>query len=556
MDANTQVYFSLGEALALLGIFIAIYELMSPTWKTLWAINTRYRASVIILIIIGYLMPFAGVFFEHPTKILQVSVSSIYFQVAGYIFVTLGFVDFIRLVFIEKSKLLNAKTKLKWLKGKNIDKFYEKITQRILLNDYKTATDLLSDNIYGLISLASEHPPYTKSDKLKHLHYSDYAREILEQVFTDDQTMQYVVRHRFDFIHRYADAMNTNPYINGFKRTTAHEIVDVMFKTKNSILYRQISQYRGSSRAINVFDLFFGNKHMLQVSRLYSTSRMWNIDGSRSVPVDEYTTALVEAIETTFDTYVQYSDRSYYYSIFENLRDGVYELLEVAQHLAYVRKDEKLFTDINTPEYKALQDIEGFVWRHHIYMSEKYKTLLKESEYERNAKMEDKYKHSSFLSLMAYASVELSQYVCSIHFENRWNLFHSMLRALHEHHDLDKWTIKHYELYKDYATKQIKLNLRGLYPPLLKGLLSVMPVIQTSIELQNTGQVELWKEIKKILTNDLKQAILTNKKMADKTLFRDALLPENLVAVVSRDKKKISYFTVDTSGTRHSLSLK
>ncbi len=555
MNSGPQVYFSLGEALALVSIFIAVYQLMSPTWRMIWTINGRFRTSVLWLAAIGYTMPFAAIFFEHPIHIHGMAIGSEQFQAAGFVFLTFSFIDFARLMFSQKGKLLNAKSKVGFLKARNIDLFYEKVSQRILLEDYKTATDLLSDNIYELISLASEHRS-ENPEKKKVPHHSEFAREILQQVFTDRETMAYIVSHRFDFIHRYILAMNNNPYMNEFKRTTAHELVDALFKTENSILYRQISQYRGSSRALSIYHLLFSNTHILQVSRIFNTNRMYSINKEGVVRIDKYTEALIEAIKSVMDAYLKHPDQNIYYSVFENLRDGIYELLDISQHLAYMGVDKKLLQDINSPEYKAFLAIEMFFGRYGMADSKKQSALLKASRWEREAKREDKYKHSSLQSLMAYGTVEFAKHTCAINYNQDWRLYDVMLTLVDWMEDMTPWSIKHNELFKNYAMEQIGQNLKGYYPVLFSGLICVMAVVHNSIKPANVGLTGLWDELKAILKKELKLAILSDKRMADRTLYKNALIPPNMTVVVDRKRGTVRYYTIDRSGTKSLLKLK
>lgn len=542
--------------MALFGIFLAAYQLMSPTWKTIWAISKRFRFSVLTLIILGYTMPFISMFFQHPIHVAGKAIGSEQIQALGFVLLTLGFIDFARLMFMQKYKLLNARARLSFLKARDIDLFYSKLSQRILLKDYKTATDLLSDNVYDLVALASEHRKDGKDKKNPKPHYSDFAREILEQAFTDEQTMAYIVTHRFDFIHRYVLAISDNPYINDFKRKTAHELADALFKTKDSVLYRQVSQYRGSSRAMSIYGLLFGNKDILQVSRLFSNNRIYEINEQKSVAIDVYTDALITAIKSVLGVYLANPNQNVYYSVFENLKDGIYELLDISEHLAYMGVDRKLLSDTNSPEYKAFLAIRMFFGRYGMADSKKQAALLKASKLEREAKVEDQFQHTSLQSLMAYGSVELSKHICAIDYRSGWSLYDDMLMMIEWNGSMTPWDIKHNELFKEYSMVQIGQNLQGSYPVLFKGILCALAIVHPSIDPNNTGLIKLWKELKRILKNDLKTAILKNKKMADKTLFKDALLPVNVGVTISRKNSTVRYFTIDRSGSKGSLGLR
>lgn len=554
MDSR-ETLFSLGEAVAVIGILIALYQIMSSSWKLNWRVHRRYRLSVIGLISLGYTMPFISSVVGEGVSISKVQLSAQSLQIAGYILITLGLLDFIRLLRFGSTRLLRSRGKVERYKNGRAARFYRHVNRSILEADYKTAADAVCNNMQDLILMVEKfHQPFPDEAESGNPVYSEYAYELLHQLFTDKNFMQYVVTERLDFIYIFVKTIEESPYVMRYKDACMHELVDALFKDSRSFLYRHSEKYRGASRAVNVYDLIFGNRDILGSANLFDTMRDYEIMNNHlSVEIDDYVNVLIMAIEEVLDVYK--AEDEYPEGSFRNLKRGIFELLEVSERLCYWGNRREKLGDTDSREYQAFLKIRMFISHFNRELWQDATEGLKQRDREVNASKQNQYDITSATTLGAFAAAELMKHITVADRNDGEMAYSDALDILHDFEGNIPQSVLYRKIMWEYLFEQIDDNLNGRYPAVLRNVIAVMTVIMGG---KNRGhspaEKDAWKKLKGILRGKLATAIRNKKIMADdKTLYRKALLPSNLVAKITNNK--VDYYHKDRKGKLSKLSI-
>jgi hypothetical protein len=92
---------------------------------------------------------------------------------------------------------------------------------------------------------------------------------------------------------------------------------------------------------------------------------------------------------------------------------------------------------------------------------------------------------------------------------------------------------------------EIASNLQGFYPNVLR---FIIYYLAPRSNFRNKTCADARNRLMGIMANELKDALLNDKKMSNDEPMKDVLLPANIKAVPDKKKKTVKYYVVDDRG--------
>lgn len=551
-QANFQVFFSLGEAVGIISLVIALTQLASYRNRMIWKLEKRYRFSVVTLAIIGFLLPFAA--FVISSYFNDYIWLANLLQGSAFVLLVLAFVDLLRMYTIGKRHLIVFKSKIPNYAQKRIRNYFFTIQRAIIEKQNEAATDLILDNIEALLKLASSYDPGFENRKPTNKEESEYASELLEIVFTDTSFMKYIVEIRLDFLNDFKYFEKKMPINSQLSGTYYYQICDALIKNANSYLYRQTDTYKGTSRSINVYDMFFGDIYILERAILFDSMRMFYMNREHiNIPINIYAETFVRIGEKTVHTYKK--SPTYYGQAIQNIRVMVEEGHRIMESIAYDSALKKLATKYKTPEYEAFEAVEQFLGKlMEPQVGYKNPKKFEESVEELNALPQAAHTESTFVALAARASFEVFEMISVVKTKNH-QAFDATFDLIHFSEYKTPLMTKYHELLYKKVLEKVQDNLKGYYPMVSRPIIALFAVIDPKPDGNrefDQPTIDAWNALKLILDTTIKDAIRSNKPVRadvkDRLLAKE-FLPDNITYSkfkncnvifysLSRDRKK------------------
>ena len=514
--------FTLGEAIAALGLVFTVFTIAKPTWGVAMAIKGRLKSWVVwILSGLALVSILISTLLYTPTSNTPVILNPLFWEIIG--FLLFASAPFALLIIGTHTKNIFNK--------KNAERFYHVLLQNLSTGDdqqISVAVNIIRNNLDVLLTATKavgsrfENKPMPKDD------YRRYAYGLIETALSDTKVASYIATERIDFIWNYLEIIKDKKLKREQVGDSLYAIIDQLYQNPNSYLYRQ-EQYKGTGRYASVNNLIFGSSY---IQSNFNPVRHWknyNTDDTLKFNED-FVKVFLNSLETTLSS-----------GVFKNRGMGygepgyvLYDLNDYARDIIY--KDPS--PDTYNVTKKILSKIENFYGTDFL---EAYSKALKDnkvSDFEKKAEKQAKYKNQSFTTTYAYALVEFLGNLSGYDRKNDlvWHMAASATDNLiffADNSSTDYDNIR--KTFLEYMWEALKKNVeQGFYPATTRVYIPI-------IYLQANSQIEWIKDERKklmdYLENTLKPKIKRKEKMNNqRDLMEEALLPKSMAYDRANDK--------------------
>jgi len=513
-------------------------------------------------------------------------------QVAGFVSITVGLLV---LVFIY-SKLnyrhlltnvtkyrfrFNMFPKKKWrsfffeinrnkiITTRSAKKFYY-ITSMFLVGGYiKEVVEIIGYNLTPLVQSARQYTswptfPGQQNRERPKSNGTNYAFETLYQILTDNTVMKQVcTSNRFFLRSIVANELkdNNGSLHNEFADILYSNVVSHLILNSDSFIYTQTDSHSGSARFENVYDLLTDNK-ITKRQRIIPSLLTWEISKT-NIPLDEYVGVLLKLLDRMVVSYKKEPGNKI---LLDNIRQILDQLIGdsgVTRNLAFDQKAKKNYANdiVRSMAFKVFSKLHLAFNTDLSFKTEDPEAFRTNSAELKSENKRGKYEQTTLTGLLAAKVYELIEDLI-IFYENADDPDASLMREVFSYIQLHVNTpvaIRYEELLWerlfDKAVDgkfEIGTNIQGNYPYILRFIINFLtPFVDRHDKQINEAQVRL----KDIMANELKEALLSDKKMNGNGLMKDALLPPKIKAVVNKRNKSVKYQYIDNNGKKTYLNL-
>jgi hypothetical protein len=586
---------TLGDMLAFVGLIVAALALAKPRYILIWRITKLWiKIVAVVILVIGYASPLISMLVPEINNIWDGLSLRALIQASGFIAITLGLalVGFIFSGFNYRH-LLTQYTKFntqhhrfpkkKWhnwylrverqrvITKRSARKFFRVCSIFVMRGNYEEVAELVRMNMRPLVRSASQYNRYWDRGGDENIERpkengSNYSFELLYQLLTDKAFMKHVVTNNRFFIHAIVEAEydnNEHSYHNQFGEMMYPELVGHLIYNKDSFLYTQRDTFIGSARFANVYDLIT-DENITRRQGIFPSQLTWNLEKT-DTPLDEYADVLINLLERMINSYKENPGSK---DLLDNIRTALKSLVGtdgVVRRLAYDQMERKAYGEsgIHSQISKVLLHVHTAFSSRLLFNGDDPESFTK-NEQELAAKNHRSiYDEDTLTSLMAHACYDLMEdYTVlfsdtddpdgTMRREAMPFLFQSDTKPLAVLFEKLFW-----ERMFDKAVVgdlEIATNIAGYYPNMLRFIIDYFVPFDSGFHRHNTLNDEI-NRLKGIMSNELKDALLANKKMGDK-LMKDVLLPPDVKVVMNQKNKTVTYYYVNSKGVRKLVSLK
>ncbi len=526
-----DVYFSLGEAISIIGIVVAAFSILKPRWRLNFIYNRRFVLSVVSLLVLGIFSAFTGFIFAAYTDNNELAAL---FQGLTFSFFLFAAMDFVRAVMWRGSLY---KTKLS-------DKRKGRLVASIL-NEALFIKD--EESLNAIISIVGASLDEVCEDIVKEAHRDDeqsIAAYLLDTFLGEAKIANHIAEKRIDFIYDLLDAIEKHKLRGIDAPTGIDNLLIALYVNPKSYLYQQVG-YDGMTNYASVFKAIFENNFFL---REHGPIRLW-FNASLKVGYREdisdnpqFVKVFLKGFEMALKKFA-YTDRR----IDEELALGMHQLGEYAESISLGTRSRSDY-DYFSPAGKAFHQIVYFT-SHTFYWdvfkpkatsgsipAENLNPPLDTDEYRENLS-------SAFCRLFT----DLAESIVAMHDRDDYERMHVL--------DLDEVFVHSIGSYPHVAGLRAKIlhmlweksddNIkRGHFPVAFRALAIMLYWRHTS--MPEWAKNERNKLID-TLRNDVKPRILRNELMANRrTPKEEALLPKCIVF----DRTINKFYAVDANDNR------
>lgn len=521
-----QTYFSLGEAIAALGLIFAVYQLSKPIWNIVLSIKEKnyliwlFNGLGLIFVAVGAIVSYQEI--KEPIPLWGYP---LFWELWGFLFFILAPITLWKL----------ARNKKGLFTKDNAERFYQ-----IILSNIARATpqileaciNIIGANLSKLSEVVSESKVTLRNNKKEESDYKDYARSVFNVILTEPEVVSYISTSRLDFLSHLLREIREKHLTRRHRIGLAVScIVEELFENQKSYLYRQL-KFGGFGLYKPLFRSLFYNQEFLNE---FGTLQAWNY-WRYSKLNKEHFKVYIEAFKHALEGYwFDVGRKSYrpFSSAFRELTEGA--ALSVAGELLKLPEDK--FWGSSSAE--ILRIIARFLGDEFPNI---YKKALKENKVEEcdlEARIEGKYNFPA--SVTAAYSKAVFDFLCALSgIRNRGeeirNIAMEAPRAIFGFHEEGFENMR--DRFLELMWKKIKENVnRGFYPAVFRVYLSLM--------IPSFPLPEEKKKIIDFLYNKVKPLILAEKKMVNGEPMEKVLLPESLI--LDRKDKKFKFKRIDGS---------
>jgi hypothetical protein len=228
MNTGGNVYFSLGESIAILGIVIAAYGILRPRWKLNFAYNRRFLISVISLIGLGLLSSFGGFIFAAYTTDDKIASA---LQGAAFLFFLFAAIDFMRGAYWKKPLYrhkFSEKRKVKFIRGILDEVLFAKDVEALnaLITIVRISMDEICQDIHDSVSRRDDE--------------NNIAAYLLDTLLGESKIANHIAESRLDFIHTLVHAIEKHR-LRGIDASIGVEnLLTALYTNPKSYFYQQV----------------------------------------------------------------------------------------------------------------------------------------------------------------------------------------------------------------------------------------------------------------------------------------------------------------------------
>jgi hypothetical protein len=588
-----QAYLSLGDMLTFIGLIIAVLQLIKPRYLLLWKLSNGFLKSIAIcLLIIGYASPLLSILIKSTKPLWDGLLLGQLFQVAGFVAISLGLliVVFIYSRFNYRHLVTRVTTyrfhfnkypKKKWrnlhisvernkiITAHSAKKFYETTSLFLVRGHIEEVVEITRLNLRSLVGAACQYVPErfqlpnAQNQQPLKAKGSNYAFETLYQLLTDKAVMKHISTNNRFFLHAIVECevnSNNGSINNEFANVLYSNIVEHLTLNASSFLYTQTDSHSGSARFANVYDLLTDDRIIRRVN-IVPSLLTWNVLKT-DIQLDEYTDVILKLLEPMIDSYKKQPGST---ELFRNIQQLFNQLIDdsgISGALAFDKQSKQHYSEDATKSmaFKVFSKL-------HLAMSTAFFKSDDPDSFKNNdaeLKSENKkgeYEQTTLTGLIAQKVYELLEdlYIFYDGTDNRdESMRQEMINYLLPHVNTGV-AIRYEELVYErlfdkavYGDLEIATNIDGYYPYVMRFLINFLAPFTAHLD---NAMANAQTKMKDIMANELKEALLADKKMTDDEPMQSALLPSRVEAKVNKSRKTVKYYFVDRKGKKTAIDL-
>ncbi len=590
-------YLTLGDMLTFIGLIIAVYQLAKPRYLLVWKLSSGLLKSLaVLLLIVGYVSPLASIFTPTDTQIAifgtELSLGQ-YLQVVGFLLITIGvlIVGYIYSTYNRKHLLtyltsykfnhhryprkgwrtlsINVERK-KIATTRSAIKFYA-ITSRYLVRGHtEEVVEIIGHNIKALVGSARQYSPEryrireNENEEPPKPNGANYCFETLLQLLSDDVAMRHICTNNRPFLYAIIwqeKEGSGGGYRNEFAYVLYENVVKHLVLNGDSFLYTQIDTHEGSARFANIYD-FLTDEKITRRHNIIPSQLTWQVSKS-SVPLDAYTEVMAKLLEKIVEGYKKQPSEDERIVNIRAILDQLMGDSGVTRRIAYDKKSRAKYAEdpVNSVEANVLQALDMHVIGN-LFRADDPEVFQKDKRELSSENKKSRFDQKTLTGIAAYKVCELIEDITILNMDTDnedFNVRRTMFDYLRIY--VDTPIAKHYKkLVLDYLFDKaidgklsITTNMQGYYPNVFKPLLDyLVPFTPRGNDEVDNAAIH---RMKAIMNNELKDALLKGKKMANDELMKDVLLPSSVEVIISKAKKSVTYRYINRKGKKTTLKL-
>lgn len=516
LPTNTGgVNFSLGEAVAALGLIFAVLQLLNKRRETVLNIKGGFAKKVWwIFLWLGLFSILLSVIFQGKTLLWEI----------------VGFIFFVLSPFV----LWKTANVITFFNRHNAKRFYHVLLRTASTGrqeDLEIVTTLLLGNLEKLAEAVKQIEGLPRGQQIpkEKIHYA-YAQELLNTVLSDRQMADYIVTTRIDFLISFFSIVKEKNLSRATLGIAIDKLIDRLFENIESYLFKQLS-WDGFSLYAPVYDTIFGDIYFVNG---FSVLKVWahnirKLDDNTEKRISVFLKALEKSIEAS-----KFQD----YTACQEIAYMLHELVDCTRSLTWDRKRKPELWE------SSISKIEFFFG--HAFPNA-YREILNNntvSEYELKAEKGETYRQS-LTATYAETLVELlGQLALADDPILERDRAMSATREVLSIVDHDSTFINIRNCFLGFMWDQIEDNVKyGHFPPTLRIHIELFSWKDKNIA---SWYLDERKKLIKYLYQELSPRLLKNEKMANyKDLKEKELLPEYVT--YSKGRKKFLITRLDGS---------
>jgi len=301
--ANGSVNFSMGEALAGIGLFFAIIQLAEPSRKIALKLNTRLSLMSIALLIIGLISILLSAIMPQIPSHYKIISTPLAWEILGYLCFIAAPIIYYR-----------ATTKINKLfrpNEKSAKRFYYVLLDAIANGkpEYaEAAMNIFMANASEIFQAAKRLAPYDdrfhdSQEIPENLSYIKYANDLIAIILSEPRIARMLATQRVDYLFNILELIREQHLTSGAVLTGTEKIFEELFENQNSHLYTQLER-GGLTLYAPLYDFLFGDEYLFFVGQL-NVLNSWNRYGANDdIKFSEkYVKVYLEGLETAIRQY-------------------------------------------------------------------------------------------------------------------------------------------------------------------------------------------------------------------------------------------------------------
>lgn len=589
-----QSLLSLGDMLTFVGLIIAALQLIKPRYSLIWKLSDNLiKTLAVTLLAIGYLLPLVSILVPDTEVLWDGLTLNSFLQVVGFVAITSGLMILVYIysrfnyrhlvTVIPKFRFhFQRYPQKKWrnlyfqverdkiITKNSAKKFYE-ITSMFLARGYvEEVVEITRHNLKSLVLSAGQYAserfrfPDEENKERPKLNGANYAYEILYQLLTDQAVMKHVCTNNRLFLHAIVECEidDSGSPRNEFASVLYSNIIEHLVLNSNSFIYTQKDAYNGTARFANVYDLLTDDK-IIKRQNIVPSMLTWKV-GKTDVPFDEYTDVLLKLLERMVSGYKKQPGNADLLSNIRQIFDQLIGNNGITRRLAYDKKAREHYADdtIRSMGYKVFSKIESALTTDLLFSDDDPNVFKNNNTELKSENKRGAYHQATLTGLFAHKVYELIEDL-TVFYRNTDDSDGDLLREAYPYISIDADTPvanRYRELLWEWLfdkavdgkIKQYSTNIAGYYPNVFRFIVKcLVPFTDYQIE-HNQWAVS---RLKSIMANELKDALLSGKKMVNGEPMEKVLLSSNVEVEINQEEKTIQYYYVDSKDKKTKIDL-
>lgn len=261
---SPPINFSLGEAIAAIGLIFAVYQLASPIWKITLDIKERLRYLPLIFITVGLISIFMASFITQINFLNPPFSYSVFWEHIG----------FIAFILSPLSLLIIANGSKNMFNKRRAKRFYHILIQKASTGkqeELEAVITIVRNNLEKLTSAISTIEYKFKNELTKEDLHAVYAKSLLNLILSEKPIADYIVTYRIDFLFNFIDFIKEKKLTGNTVGLGFQKLMKRLFQNPNSYLYKQLD-YQGVTLYAPIYDTLFEDLRFVQE---FSVLEMW-----------------------------------------------------------------------------------------------------------------------------------------------------------------------------------------------------------------------------------------------------------------------------------------